>query len=125
MVLFFNVSLQRPWANFRPIDVTLSVGRNAFRRACPCARSRVRVRLRVWYECGDLTVSGASYADAALPAGISPRVRLRVGHINDVVFINENAARPSELLPLFEEFPILIEDLDAIIIPVADEKPAF
>src|SRR5215475_12965510 len=121
----FDVFLQRPRADFRPIDVTLSIGRHAFRRACPGARPRVRVRLCVWNEGRDLAVAREPDPDAALPARISSRVRLRIGHINDVALINENSARPAELLPLFEEFSILVEDLDAVIIPVADEEPAF
>src|SRR2546422_7298731 len=96
----FDVFLQCPRADFRPIHITLSIGRDAFRPAC---RSFVGVLFRVRNE-GDATaVPGASDTDAALPARVPYRIRLRVSHINNVVFINENAARTAELFPLFEK----------------------
>ena len=38
-----------------------------------------------------------------------------VGHINRVVRVDEDAARPAKLSPLVEERPVLIEDLDAVV----------
>src|SRR5581483_8886398 len=123
-ILFPDVFPERPRADLRPVDVPLGVHRHAFRPARPGARPRVRVRLRVRNKGCDLAISRAPDPDAALPARIPPRVRLRVGHINDVVPGDENPARPAELLPLREEPAVLIEDLDAVVIPVADEEPA-
>src|SRR5262245_17399559 len=122
LILLLNVFLQRPLADFRPINITLSVSRDAFRRACS---GLVGVLFRVRNEGDAFAVLGAPDTDAALPARVPSRIRLRVGHKNNVLFININPARTAELLPLFEEFSILIEDLDAIIIPVADEEPSF
>ena len=35
-----------------------------------------------------------------------------------------DAARPAELLPVGQEFSVLIENLDAVVGPVGDEDPA-
>src|SRR5262245_5047884 len=122
LILLLDVFLQRPRADFRPIHIPLSVGRDAFGRA---RSGFVGILFRVGNESDGLAVSGAPDTDAALPARVSPRIRLRVSHINNVVFINENPARTAELSPFFEEFSVLVENLDAIIIPIADEEPAF
>src|ERR1700737_2479411 len=53
---------------------------------------------------------------------LGDRFRFRIGHVNDVVFINENSARPAELLPLRYKIAILVEDLNPIVIAIPDEK---
>ena len=35
-----------------------------------------------------------------------------------------DAARPAELPPLGDELAVLIEDLDAVVLAIADEQPA-
>ena len=40
-----------------------------------------------------------------------------------VVPVDVDAARPAELLPLIEELAVLVEDLDAVVLAVADEQP--
>ena len=74
----------------------------------------------------DLAVLGAADADAALPAVVVLRHRLgfRVGDVDHVVLVDEDAARPAELLPLVDELAVLIEDLDAVVVAIADEEPA-
>ena len=49
------------------------------------------------------------------------RARLGVGDIEDIVLADEDAARPAELLPLVDEFPLLVEDLNPIVTPVRHE----
>src|SRR5437867_12651650 len=44
-----------------------------------------------------------------------------IGYVKDIVAVDVDPARPAELLPLCEEFAILVEDLDAIVAAVADE----
>src|SRR6476660_1931152 len=75
----------------------------------------------------DGAVLGAADADAA-PA---PRIgratililSLGIGHVDDIVFVDEDRARSAELFPLGEEFAVLIENLDADIDSVGDENP--
>src|SRR6266446_4464836 len=71
----------------------------------------------------DFAVLGAADADALLEAGIQLLAGLRVGDIDHVVLVDGDAARAAELSPLGEEFPVLIEDLDAAIGAVGDEQP--
>jgi hypothetical protein len=47
-----------------------------------------------------------------------------VGQVENVVPVDKQAARPTELLPLFEKFSILIEDLDPIVPPVTNKQTA-
>jgi L-asparaginase len=84
-------------------------------------------------------VDGAPNADAALcawveaitglrqrqPSDVGPSVpRFRVGDIEDVVPVNVQAAWPAELEPLRNEIAVLVEDLNPVILTVADEQPA-
>src|SRR5438046_5197691 len=52
------------------------------------------------------------------------RVGLMVGDVECVIRVDKHAARPAELFPLFEEFSILIEDLDPIVAAVTNKQPA-
>src|SRR5262249_26495165 len=52
------------------------------------------------------------------------RVRLRVGAVERARRVDENAARPAELLPFREESALLIEFLDAIVAAIGDEQPS-
>src|SRR6185369_5434527 len=79
--------------------------------------------LRIWNERRDLAVLGVSHADTALPARMAHGVRLRVGHIQHVIFDVE-AAGPAELLPFRDKLALLIKNLDAIVIAVGDEQPS-
>jgi hypothetical protein len=49
---------------------------------------------------------------------------LGIGDINYVVTINEDAARPAELLPLREKFALLVEDPDAAVAALAEDAYA-
>src|SRR5262249_51766715 len=68
---------------------------------------------------------GAANPDAAFPAVVigGDRFRFGVGDIDRVIAIDEYRARPAELETLVEEHSILIEDLDAVVVAVADEQP--
>src|ERR1019366_3310031 len=58
-------------------------------------------------------------------SGIGSAVsRLRISYIHHVIFVDVNRARPSELIPLRNELPVLIEDLNAVVLTVSDEKPS-
>ena len=73
-------------------------------------------------------VLGAADADALLDAGQFVRAgigpRLGVGDVDGVVPRDGDAARPAELTPFVEELAVLIEDLDPVVLAVADEQPA-
>src|SRR6266576_3121870 len=76
---------------FRAVHVAASVGGNAFRS---CGIGSSRVGCGVGHEILYRTVFGAA---------------------------NVNAAGPAELLPFGDEMPILIKDLDAVVLAIADE----
>src|SRR5260370_25540968 len=65
-------------------------------------------------EGGDLLVLDGSDPDALLEARIGLGVRLRIGHVDGVVLVDVDAARPAELLPLVEELAVLVTDLAAV-----------
>src|SRR6266542_2311317 len=73
LILLLDVFLPRPRADFRPINITLSVSRDAFRRACS---GLVGVLFRVRNEGDELAVLGAPDTDAALPTRVPSRIRL-------------------------------------------------
>ncbi len=85
--------------------------------------------LRVGAQAGDqrrdAAVFGAADPDSALEARVELGVRLVVGDVQDIVAVDEKAARAAELLPFFEEVAVLVEDLDAAVGAVADEQPSF
>src|SRR5262249_43828733 len=49
---------------------------------------------------------------------------LGIGDVDRVVLRDEDAARPPELTPLVEHTAVLIEDLNAVVLAVADQQPA-
>src|SRR5260370_902397 len=71
-------------------DIALIVGCDLL------GRSELRVRRN---EGRDLAVLGAADADALLEARIGLLVGLRIRHVEHVVLVDEDRARPSELLP--------------------------
>src|SRR5258707_10975427 len=85
-----------------------------------------RRRLGILDKRGHRAVLRASDPNAFLDpwqlvrAGIRPR--LGVGDEDRVVLRDENAARAPELPPFVEERAVLVEDLDAVVLAVADEQ---
>ena len=47
-----------------------------------------------------------------------------VGDVEHVVAVDEDAARPAELLPLREKFSVLVEDPDAAVAAIAEDAYA-
>src|SRR5260370_18967682 len=95
-------------------DIALIVGRDLL------GRSELRIRRN---EGRDLAVLGAADADALLEARIGLLVGLRIRHIEHVVLVDEDGARPAELLPFGEQPPVQVENLDAAVDAVGDEQP--
>ena len=50
--------------------------------------------------------------------------RLRIGAVEHVVLVDEDAAQAAELLPLLEELAVLVEDLEPDVAAVGDEEPS-
>ena len=92
--------------------------------SAPLVADASGVRLRVGDEGGDLAVARAPDADAALPARVALGVGLGIGAVEHVVLVDVDAAQTAELLPLLEELPVLVEDLQAVVGAVGDEQPA-
>src|SRR3954452_5334686 len=86
-----------------------------------------RGRFLIFDERGDAAIPRAADADAFLDprqlvsAGVG--TRLGIGDVDGVVFGDEDPARPAELAPLVQECAVLIEDLDPVVLAVADEQP--
>jgi hypothetical protein len=49
---------------------------------------------------------------------------LRIGHIDHVVLVDGDVARPAELLPFGDEFSIRLENLHAVVGAVGDVDPS-
>ena len=100
------------------------------------------IGIRTWIgnEPRHFAVAGAADANAAPDAGVvavaglrqrklsgirAPVARFGIGDVQRVgAFIDVHPARPTELEPLIDELPVGIEQLDAIVLTVADEQPA-
>src|SRR5258705_3700170 len=99
------------------IDVTLGVRRDAFRHVGP--------RRDLGDEGRDLAVLHAADPDSLLEGRIDLSVvvaGLMVGRIENVVPVDIEPARATELLPFREELSVLIEYLNAAVAAVADEQ---
>src|SRR4029453_12855473 len=78
-------------------------------------------------ERNDLSVLDVADANPSLPARMVPgnRTRLGIRHIDVVALVDENAARPTEVGPLIEVVAVLIENLNPVVVAIADEQSAF
>jgi hypothetical protein len=75
----------------------------------------------------DLSRLHAANAHAALAAGIvSVLARrifgFRIGHVENIILIDPDAARPAKLFPRGEKFAVPIENVDAAVATVGDEE---
>src|SRR5258705_239985 len=108
--------------NFRPVNVAAGIRANA------CGRTGVRV-VGVWFRVRNKrrhrAVFGAPDANAPLKTWVPCAIRFVIGHVNDVILVDENPAGLAELLPLIEKFSILIEDLDPVVSAVSNEQTSF
>src|SRR5262249_14699721 len=114
----FDVLHQALRADLRPVDVALGIGGDAFRRA-----GAGGLLHRIGNERRHRAVPGAADPDPALPAVmvLGNRFRFGIRHIEDVVLVDEEPARAAELRPLVDEIAVLVEDLDAVVVAVAEE----
>ena len=53
------------------------------------------------------------------------RFGFRIGDVDVVARVDEDAARPAELGPLLDERAVLIENLNAVVVAIADEQAPF
>src|ERR1043165_8194012 len=91
--------------DLRAVDVAGVVGSDAFGGAGGGALLH-----RVGGERRHPAIPGAADADAALPAVMILRdgLRFRIRHVDVVLFVDVDAARPAELRPLSDELAVLI-----------------
>src|SRR5215510_15060361 len=122
--LVLDVAHQLARIDFGAVDVPSRVGGDALGGAAGPRPAPLLHRLGIWNERRDLAVLGAADAQTALEAGVLGVVGLGIGDIDGVVLVDEDAARPTELLPFREEFSVLVEDLDTAVGAVADEQPS-
>src|SRR5580700_908963 len=117
VALVFDVLVDLHGRDGRGIDVAVAVGRDAFGRG----KLRVANRRRRDVELHLAVLEGAD-ADAALAARIVGVLARRVfgfgiGDVQHVVLVDEDAARPAELVPGAEELAVLVEERDAAVAP--------
>src|SRR5579872_401498 len=117
--LFLDVLFQILRPNFRAINGALGIYRDAF--GCAGVGG---ICHRVWNERNHGTILDESDPHASFPTGMVVRIRFRVSHVDHIVLVDEDSARAAELRPLLDELSVLVEDLDAVVGAVADEKPA-
>src|SRR5271165_224269 len=120
-LLIPHIPLDRLRFHLRPIDSSVLVCRHPFRIA-----GRPESRCRIRNERRHRSVLRAADPDAALPARVMTIPvaigRFRIGHVNRIVPIDIDPARPAELFPFLQKLAILVEDLYAIVGAIADEQ---
>src|SRR6266566_1996192 len=116
-----DITHQALGSDLGAIDNAILVGSDAFGRTRG-GGLRNRIRDEIFHR----SIFGRSDAYAASPAIVvlRHRFRFRIRDIDRVVGVDPDAAGPAELCPGIEEFAVLIENLDAIIVAVADKQPA-
>src|SRR5580765_7841325 len=124
-MLFLRVLLDRLRPDLRAVDIAVLVDGDTLGRARAAEGRGVLVgaRFRIGDEPDDLAVLDRAPPQAALPAVVIARhrARFRVGDIQDVV-LDEDAAWAAELAELFDELALLIEDLNPVVVAIADEQ---
>src|SRR6185436_10143088 len=88
------------------------------------SRSFGTLRFMARYERDHLAVPGTADANALLPPGVGCRRRIRIDHVQLVVFVDEQAAGTAELPPLVEELAVQIENLQARVATIAHKQAA-
>src|SRR6516225_9750486 len=111
---------------FRAVQIALRVGGDAFGRG----RTRRR-RVRIWIRDEEPYAAVPRAPDPDPPpaariesVAVGSVSGFRIGNIKDVVLVDEDSAWSAKLLPLGDKATILVEDLKAIVLAVADEQPA-
>src|ERR1700730_8317777 len=120
-LLFLHIFLQIFRTDFRAVDRTFRIHGNAFCRAGSGGNFG-----RIRNECRYHSVFYVSDSNAPFPAVVvlGNGLRFGVGHVNGVMLVDENSARPAELLPLRDVVSVLVEDLNPIVVAISDEKAA-
>ena len=111
----FCVSGQPPFANLRPVNIALPIYCHTFGRIAVC------VETRVWNESHDTSIRDTADTNAPEKAIGSRIVSTHITRIQDVLAINKNTARHSELVPTIEVCPVLIKYLNASIASIGNK----
>src|SRR5262249_31116042 len=106
-------------ANLGAVNVALRIGGDALGRA-----SGSGLLDRIGDECRHDTITDSTDPNASLPAImiLCNRFRFGIGHVNDVVLVNEDAARPAKLEPLVDVVALLVENLDTVIAAIGEKE---
>src|SRR6266403_851807 len=80
---------------------------------------------RIGVECRHDTITDSTDPNASLPAImiLCNRFRFGIGHVDDVILVNEDAARPAKLEPLVDVVALLVENLDTVIAAIGEKEP--
>src|SRR5262245_38200081 len=99
------------------VNVALRIGGDALGRA-----GNGGLLDRIGDECRHDTITDSTDPNASLPAImiLCNRFRFGIGHVDDVVPVNEDATRPAELEPLVELVALLVENIDAVIAAIGE-----
>src|SRR5207253_8884419 len=124
--LLLDVPFYAARSDFRTINDSLRVGGNTFGGA-GSGEIRTRTRLRIRNESDEAAVFGAADSNAAPPPIVVARDRsgFGIGDVEHVFLIDVQSAGTAELFPFGDEFPILIENLNAVALLIADKQTAF
>src|SRR5262249_42462434 len=106
--LLLDVPHEPLGADLGPVNVALRIG-DALGRA-----SGGGLLHRIGDECRHDTITDSTDPNASLPAImiLCNRFRFGIGHVDDVVLVNEDAARPAKLEPLVDVVALLVKNLD-------------
>src|SRR5215469_8569385 len=113
------MQLQHLAANDCAIHVAAGIHTEAL-----CAAVLVGGRLLVFDERRHGSGFCAADADAFFHAWLIGAPGFRIGDVDGVIASDVNAAGTAELFPLGEKFPVLVENLDAVVYAIADEQAA-
>jgi uncharacterized protein YbjT (DUF2867 family) len=122
-VLFPDVSFEHLAADDGAVDVAARIDTDALRaRVIGGRRLHVLDERRHDARFRAADTNPLANAGELARAGIGPR--LGIGDVDRVVLGDGDAARPAELMPLRDEPALLIEDLNAVVLAIADEQPS-
>src|SRR5215813_99615 len=123
-MLLLDVAHQLAGIDLGSINDAIGIGRDALRGATCTGTRAFLYGERIGNERGHFPVLGAADIKPALEARILRVVRFGIRCVQHIVLVDEDSARPTELLPFGKELAVLIEYLDAAVGAVSDEQAA-
>src|ERR1700704_3631804 len=121
---FLDVALYGPGVVHADIDVARVVHGHAFSPGVGGGAGPLFGRSEFRNEGGDLAVLHAADPDAAFEARVLRHVGFGIGDIEEVVLVDEEAARAAELLPFRHKRTVRVEDFDTVVGSIGDVDAA-